>query len=159
MNKFWAIFITLAWVVGFTWVINYATRQLNRPIVYKGTNIRFNLDTAHYIVVESKETVMLDAVSSDFFVLRKFEGEVVVGLPQGERFKSEPVQISGGVWIVSEGSPDIQIISHLPISVRVSPTTKSASALNGFGGVVLACIWFVGITIMYSNHMYDRFKN
>ena len=116
--------------------------------VYTGTKIEFN--TGRDLQIDA-ESVTVEAAASDFFVLRKENGETIVGVPtakplgwtSSKYFVYGPQEVSGGKWLFSNGTATIKITSEKAITVKTVEQVPFALWLMCFLGVFV--IWIIGL--------------
>jgi len=118
--------------------------------VYTGTKIEFNTNRDLQIDAES---VTVEAAASDFFVLRKENGETIVGVPtakplgwtSSKYFVYGPQEVSGGKWLFTNGIATIKITSENAITVKTVQDDPSVLWLICF--LTVFVIWLSGLAL------------
>jgi hypothetical protein len=114
------------WTLGVIALAFWLANSVLATGTYKGTEFRLVTNSNHHLLINAGSAT-LDGGSTDFFLLRKSEGESVMGLqsqpPLGidsdTYYKSAPQQVSGGYWIVQDGTDvGLHFTSSVPITVE-----------------------------------------
>lgn len=122
--------------------------------IYRGQDLTLHPINSQFTI--DVESVTLEAASSEFFILRHEEDEVIVGKAversswEGKYYKAGPVKINGGNLVVTEKKGDLTI--HL-----TSSSNMSVKEFLDFSSIVLTwmfvvvigfLIWLFGFLIM-----------
>ena len=118
MKNKWRKFGFALWTLLVIAALTVLGYELFIPHVYTGTNIRFMTGKDRHLLITA-EAPTIEVVSADFFLLRKNNGETVMGVPTDPPlgwasrtyFKANPQQISPGYWIVQDGYPTVHLTS------------------------------------------------
>jgi hypothetical protein len=90
---------------------------------YIGNDITLNADTSHSFNINA-DTVSIEAASVSFFAIHSSNGESIISKSSpkplgwnGDYFKTEPMQIHGGLWEIDKGN---NITIHITSSSRIT---------------------------------------
>lgn len=122
---------------------------------YSGSNIIFTTDDQQQLTIDA-ESVTIEAVSANFFVLRRPSGETVVGTPtqkplgwdKDEYYRVEPMKIRGGTWITEKGrNITIHLSSSSDITVQETLKVEGKVGLCLLLVVIVFFIWLLGLKV------------
>lgn len=125
--------------------------SVTKDEIYDGTNIELN--TGRDLQIDA-ETVIFEAASSNFFVLRKESGETIVGVPtqpplgwsSNKYFIAGPQEIPGGEWLFQDGNATVKITSEKAVTVRVTDRDPNISWV--LLSLLAFVIWILGIVLV-----------
>ncbi|KKQ92040.1 MAG: hypothetical protein UT17_C0003G0063 [Candidatus Woesebacteria bacterium GW2011_GWB1_39_10] len=145
----WTIFM-----VAFAVVVSL---QLNRDIVYGGTDIEFTGMSSRNLAINASSETTFEGASSDFFLLRKLNGETIVATPtkpplgwsSDTYFTAGPTTIQSGNWIVETGSPTIHLTSSQSVTVTAHIPDKASTWYEI--SLIVTLIWLLGLLVAAMN--------
>lgn len=146
----WAFWIWTAVVVAVTVFVAGATTKSES---YSGTNVTLTTSFSYNVVISGTPS-LLEAASSDFFLLRKESGEAIVGVPaekplgwtSQKYYRASTRSVSSGEWIVEDGGNiTIHVVSDQAMTIEKK--WKNIDQINLIFLEVIGAIivWLVGI--------------
>lgn len=146
----WGVIMLVVWtaVVGF-FLIQVVTK-LTEKHVYAGGDIQFS--TTDSIQIEA-DSVIMEAVSSEGFVLQNENGEKIagqsneppLGWPDEKYYTFGPERIDGGRWTWTSGVAAIRISSENTVTVKTIPPDPTVVWILWTAIAFVA--WMVGIAM------------
>jgi len=140
----------IIWSVAALAAIILIGARLASVKVYTTTEIEFN-DVS--LIQIDADKVTFQAVSDEFFVLRKVSGEVITGIPAPvpfgwsikQYFIVGPQEIPGGDWLLATGEALMRITSDTPVTVHITPSSPAGYwfVTIFFGTIVWAIAFFL----------------
>ena len=123
---------------------------------YGGTNISLRTGDQKMLIISADSVI--EAASSDFFLLRKVSGETVVGLPSerplgwdaASYYKAGPTRIARGEWLVEDGSNiTVHLTSDENLSVKEAMRPSARTNLVFLLVILGLAVWVLGIIIVH----------